>query len=114
MITENDIKIVDAIKKYIDKDIFQDDSQNVDWEKVVWCDILDKLVSNLKIAPFSYQNCSPEDINENYYTAECDKCSWWGSSKFLNGGEAIADTGDHFDCTCPVCGNYDVNEKIEK
>ena len=69
------------------------------------------LVNNLKIAPFSYRFASDEDIKNSFYTAKCDKCGWWGSSKFLNGGGQIADTGDYADSCCPVCGNVDVAEK---
>ena len=70
-----------------------------------------EVVKNLRIADVSYCAASPEDIADNYYTAECSKCGWWGSSKFLDGGGAIADTGDYFDCTCPVCGNADIDER---
>ena len=44
----------------------------------------------------------------NYYKAECSNCGWWGSSKYLGGGGAIADTGDHFDCYCPICKSTDI------
>lgn len=65
----------------------------------------------LRIHDVGYCAASPEDIADNYYTAECSECGWWGSSKLLDGGGAIADTGDHFDCTCPVCGNSDIDER---
>jgi hypothetical protein len=41
-------------------------------------------------------------------------CGWWGSSGLLHGGTAIADTGDHEDCYCPICGKVDPDERIEK
>jgi hypothetical protein len=110
MITERDKEIVGKIKKYLDKQAIIDEFE-IDWEKIEWITTLDRLVNNLTIAPYSFKNCSPEDNEERYYTAECDNCGWWGSSKYLDGGGAIADTGDHFDCYCPVCGNVDINEK---
>jgi len=54
-----------------------------------------------------------QDVAEKCYTAECSSCGWWGSSKLLDGGGQIADTGDYFDCTCPVCGNSDIEDKAD-
>jgi hypothetical protein len=71
------------------------------------------MISNLQKAPFSYRPAPPEDIKANFYTAICDKCGWWGSSKLLDGGGQIADTGDYGDCYCPVCGNADTGEVEE-
>lgn len=113
MITENDKEIVDAIKKYIDQQAMVSETK-VDWEKIHWIETLDRLVNNLRIAPVSFRFCSPEDVADRFYTAECGVCGWWGSSKLLDGGGAIADTGDHFDCTCPVCGNADIDEKDDE
>ena len=73
--------------------------------------IRDHLAEQLRIVNVGYCDASPEDIADNYYTAECSKCGWWGSSKLLYGGGAIADTGDYFDGTCPVCGNDDIDER---
>jgi hypothetical protein len=110
MITKENEEKVKAIIKFIDKDIFTE-NQGVDWEKASWIEALKTMVECLKIAPESYKECSEEDTANYFYTAECEVCGWWGSSKFLNGGGAIADTGDHFECTCPVCDSMDVNEK---
>ena len=113
MITKHDKEIVDTIKKYIDQQAMVSEIE-VDWEKIHWIETLDRLVNNLRIAPISFRFCSPEDITDSYYTAECSACGWWGSSKLLDGGGAIADTGDYFDCTCPVCGNADIDEKYDE
>lgn len=112
MITKQDEMVVEAIKNHIDRQAMVGETK-VDWEKIHWIGTLDRLVNNLRIAPVSFRFCSPDDVAERYFTAECDKCGWWGSSKLLDGGGAIADTGDHFDCTCPVCGNDNINEKEE-
>lgn len=110
MITEHDKKTVDTIKKYINRQAMVREAE-VDWEKIHWIETLDKLVNNLCIAPLSFRFCSPEDIANRFYTAECSVCGWWGSSKLLAGGGPIADTGDYFDCSCPVCGNDVIDEK---
>jgi hypothetical protein len=68
MITEHDEKIVEAIKKYIDQQAMVSETK-VDWEKIHWIETLDRLVNNLRIAPVSFRFCSPEDVEERYYTA---------------------------------------------
>ncbi len=113
MITEHDENIVETIKKYIGKQLIVTE-EKVDWEKVMWIETLDRLVNNLRIAPVSFRFCPPEDVEKRYYTAECCKCGWWGSSKLLDGGGSIAYTGDYFDSTCPVCGNADIDEKDDE
>ena len=110
MITEHDIKTVEAIKNQIGRKVVVSETE-VDWEAIHQIETLERLVNNLRISNVSYCAASPEDIADNYYTAECSKCGWWGSSKLLDGGGAIVDTGDHFDCTCPVCGNADIDER---
>lgn len=105
MITNEDVAIIDSLRKYLDK------RQENLGETMTWIFTLDKLVSNLKKAPESYRACTEEDIEERYYLAECDVCGWWGSSKLLDGGGAIADTGDHEDCVCPVCCSPEISEK---
>lgn len=97
-------------KKYIDETSEGGTEGEIDWVKIHWVEVLDKLKNNLEIAPFCYKEVSEEDKKERYFTAECN-CGWWGSSKFLNGGHPIADTGDYSEVTCPVCGNWDINEK---
>lgn len=113
MITEHDIKTVEKIKAILEP-MTRDGETGVHWEYVHMQETLDRLVNNLRIAHVSFRFCSPEDISDRFYTAECGACGWWGSSKLLDGGGAIADTGDHFDCTCPVCGNADIDEKDDE
>lgn len=77
-----------------------------------FAETIDRVVRNLHIAPFCYKPCSGEDIEKRFYTAECE-CGWWGSSKYLVGGDQIADTGGYDDCYCPVCLGTDIEEKAE-
>ena len=50
------------------------------------------------------------EVAETYYPVKCDVCGWMGSSEKLEGGHALADTGDYGDCYCPVCGNTEPEE----
>jgi len=109
MITEDDIKQVNEIKEILSA-INQKIEYKFNWEIVNKIDCLDRLVKNLKIAPLSFKFCPP---GGQFYTAECKKCGWWGSSELLDGGGQIADTGDYGDCYCPVCGNSNLDEKEE-
>jgi len=104
MITEIDVKQIDEIKQILNKIL----DQNFDWDIVNKIECLERLVKNLRIAPLSFKFCPSES---NFYTAECPKCGWWGSSELLDGGGQLADTGDYGDCYCPVCGNNDLDEK---
>ncbi len=107
MITKADSEIVNRIKMFIESDTNESSlARNHDW-----LETLDRLVSNLHKAPFSYRDVSAEDKNNNYYTVECSGCGWYGSSKLLDGGIQIADTGDYGNCYCPVCGEPDPAEK---
>lgn len=54
------------------------------------------------------------EVADNYFPVQCQTCGWFGSSAELHGGHAIADTGDHSDCYCPVCGQVDPDECEEK
>lgn len=110
MITNVDLATVEKIKKHIEKSI-PIGQTGVDWEKAEWVGLLDKLTSNLKIAPASYKPASEEDIKHRYFTVICENCGWWGPSKFLQGGHPLADTGDFTDAVCPVCDGTDVVEK---
>jgi hypothetical protein len=110
MITEQDIKTVEKIKAILEP-MTEKGETGVNWQYVEMQDTLDKLVNNLRIAHVSYCAAPEEDKKQNYYTAECSKCGWWGSSKLMNGGGQIADTGDYFDGTCPVCDNDEIEEK---
>lgn len=111
MITQQDIKTVEAIKKQIDSEILVS-GKPVNWDAIEKIETLDRLVNNLRIANVSYREASDEDIAQNYYTAECINCGWYGSPRLLCGGGEIADTGDHFDPTCPVCGNCEIDERF--
>ncbi len=109
MITDDDEKVVQSIIEFIKKHEITWDS-SVDWEKVKWVDTLSRMINNLKIAPESYKMCSAEDMLESFYTSKCGECGWYGSSKLLDGGSQIADTGDYSESTCPVCGNSEIEE----
>jgi hypothetical protein len=45
------------------------------------------------------------DTNK-WYWCKCEACGWEDSSEYAGGGHPIADTGDHTDPCCPVCGSY--------
>jgi hypothetical protein len=111
MIREVDIKQISEIKDILKVKLLVTHNEKHKQELSNKIDLLDRMVENLKIAPFCYRNASADDKKHNYYTAKCDKCDWWGSSKYLLGGGQIADTGDYDDCFCPVCGNSDIDEK---
>lgn len=110
MITNDQIETVEKIKQIIEP-MTEVGEFDVDWEKVHMLDTLGRMVNNLRIANVSYCAASKEDIKNRYHTVQCAKCGWWGSSKLLNGGNQIADTGDHGDCTCPVCDSIEINDK---
>jgi len=42
--------------------------------------------------------------SDKYYWCKCENCGWEDSSEFTEGCHAIADTGDHSDPVCPICG----------
>jgi len=114
LITEEALKTLQDIRKFLDKTIHNTlNPTKVDWEKVAWIEVLDNMENNLKLAPNYFKYCSEEDKANGFFTAECDKCDWWGSSKYLLGGGANADTGDYDDCYCPVCGSVNYFEKEE-
>lgn len=105
MITPDEEATIKSIQKRI-----MDSDPAASTESWLQSDLLDDIVNRLKIASQSYRPASPEDIYEGYYTAYCERCGWFGSSRLLNGGDPIADTGDYDDCYCPVCGNTDIDE----
>ena len=110
MITEEDYNIIQDIKEKLNESAVVSDTE-MDWKIVNQIEVLDKVVSNLRIAKFSFRPVSKEDLEKRHYTAECAQCSWWGSSKLLEGGGQIADTGDYGDACCPVCGSLEIYEK---
>ncbi len=105
MITDNDYKIAEDLEGLLYRMALDDP------DKAIMAETVARMRENLKKAPRSYQPLNDEEKENNYFLAECDNCGWWGSSGLLDGGGAIADTGDHFDCTCPVCGKVDPDEK---
>jgi hypothetical protein len=42
---------------------------------------------------------------QKWYWCKCESCGWENSSEYADGGTPIADTGDHSDPICPVCGS---------
>ena len=110
MINKLDIDIINNIKKDINKRITSKGTQ-IDWDLVNQLQTLDELVHCLKIAEHSYKPVSEEDKYDNFFTAECLECGWWGSSRLVEGGHPIADTGDYSDPVCPVCYSDEIEEK---
>lgn len=106
MIRPEDIQILQELKSYLITHIDPNDPSQWDWIETI-----NRLTQNLQIAEKSYRWASVDEQKKGYYTAECEKCGWWGSSVLLDGGGQIADTGDYDDPYCPVCGNKDLDEK---
>ena len=48
-----------------------------------------------------------QTVESPYYLAECTVCDKIYPSDNLDGGYAIADTGDYSECYCPHCGAED-------
>ena len=111
MITQIDKETVKKICEFLEKNHVNLDKNRVNWETVDWIILLNKMVYNLDIASLSYRNCTNEDKKRGYFTVECLDCGWWGSSRLLNGGGPLGDTGDYSDSTCPVCDRSEWNEK---
>jgi predicted RNA-binding Zn-ribbon protein involved in translation (DUF1610 family) len=53
------------------------------------------------------------DASSRYYNVKCEKCGWYGSTEFVDGGGQIADTGDYNDIFCPACGSVDLEDLEE-
>lgn len=110
MISESDYQAAETLEGILyDLQLGNKQKQKPNFSRLA--ELVARMRENLKIAPLSFLPLSKEDKQDNYFVAECDGCGWWGSSKLMTGGGAIADTGDHFDCTCPVCGMPDPDEK---
>ena len=109
MITKEDIDQVNELISFLNP-AYQDPLFN---KKYGWQALIQRMAYNLTIAKDCYKPVSDQDKKTHYYTAICNKCGWWGSSKFLGGGHQIADTGDCYDVFCPVCGNDVIDEKDE-
>lgn len=74
-------------------------------------DFMNRLPDMFAAAVEGYRTPSKEDIANGYYHAQCPRCGWHGSSRLLEGGGQIADTGDYGDTYCPVCGFVDPGER---
>lgn len=48
-----------------------------------------------------------QSVEGSFYLVECCGCGEMYPSNLLDGGEAIADSGDHGDCYCHLCGADD-------
>jgi hypothetical protein len=55
-------------------------------------------------------NFVTDDNTGGYFVMQCQGCDEVFNSKECNGGESIADTGDHGDVYCPHCGEVDPDE----
>lgn len=97
-IRPEDLILVEKLKKLVDThhgDGFVDEIDDLS-------SLIDRMVHNLKSAPLYFRKLASDDI-DNYFHVKCD-CGWFGSSRLLQGGGQIADTGDFGDAYCPVCG----------
>ena len=54
--------------------------------------------------------CWNDTAEHPYWPAKCRACGWRGSSQKLNGGMAIADTGDYSELRCPRCDSVLIDE----
>lgn len=106
MIRKEDIEQVEQIKKMLNEKM----QHSFDYEILNQIDCLERMVKNLIRAPLYFRHSIN---NNNFYSAECLGCGWWGSSEFLDGGGQIADTGDCLDVYCPICGSVDLDDKEE-
>lgn len=100
IITNGDLTVLRAIKARLDKLVCVD-NKTINWDISNESEVLDRVIHNLDNIHNYYKKLPDGEIN--WYDAECGKCGWFGSSEYLNGGGAIADTGDYFDVTCPIC-----------
>ena len=48
-----------------------------------------------------------QSVEGSYYLVECCNCGEMYPSNLLDGGDAIADSGDYGDCYCHLCGSDD-------
>lgn len=98
--TYNDMSNLKKILKTITS-LETTDEFHIDWENAELQFTLQRVMHNLENFDNYYKKL-PE-TETKYYNAECEKCGWYASSQYCNGGGAIADTGDYSDPTCPIC-----------
>lgn len=103
LITESDKKSLLTIRKMVEESDATDE-HSIDYECMNLLETIDRAIYNLENG-LQYYKYIPNKQFEDWYHAECESCGWNGMSNYLWGGGAIADTGDHFDCICPVCGS---------
>jgi hypothetical protein len=98
--TQDDINSLKKALEIVRKQETTDDT-HVDWANSEIQFAIMRVINNLENCENYFQVVSDNEVK--YYDAECGNCGWWGSSQWLQGGGAIADTGDHSDVVCPVC-----------
>lgn len=106
LITQQDRNNLEKIRQLIyaaDKT----DENALDYENMELLETFDRVRYNIINGHKYWQN---PGSNSKYYYAICGKCGWEGSSEYLWGGHAIADTGDYGDVYCPVCNSTDIQD----
>jgi hypothetical protein len=63
-----------------------------------------------QLANVTSVNTFSEAQLQTAFPLNCTDCGWTGISTDCNEGQAIADTGDYFDPTCPVYNSADLEE----
>lgn len=94
--------ILEFLKKYEATDETQMDWHNVEMQETIM-----RIEHNLKNGHHYFK--APEQ-NSKWYNAVCEDCGWSGSSQYLFGGHAIADTGDYDDVYCPICNSTKISD----
>lgn len=103
LISDEDKRLINEIKDVISMTLGEEGFHEKEYNML---HALDRIVGNLQAAPMYCHKLSSDE--NHYYHCECSNCGWSGSSRYLGGGGAIADTGDHGDVYCPVCLSIDV------
>lgn len=64
-------------------------------------------MTNSPMAELNKQALRGQSVGGSFYLVECCNCGEMYPSNLLDGGEAIADSGDYGDCYCHLCGADD-------